>query len=169
MHNEPLLHETLPVMEADHLAFPDRFLLWSIRKWVIGHKGVPQALAMLESAFSRTGMPCGAFRLDALMQAVTAGAARRIAVHAPCCSQVSQDEILLLDAIALAQTDTKVDVAFLLQQFLTPAGARIAEQLLRELACALEEAGMRLTLRTRRVPRTGYSVLASVPVGATVH
>jgi hypothetical protein len=136
-------HDTIAAL--DTLAFPDRLALWAVRKWVSGHKGAPVALAMLASAFERTGAPEAPARLDTLMRAVTAGAARRIAVHAPCCAAVGADERLLLDALALAQADPKVDGTLLLRRFLTPDGARAAAGPLHDLARGLLRGGLRLT------------------------
>jgi hypothetical protein len=167
MNNDLPIHDTVQTFDSETRGFADQFALWSMRKWVMGHKGSPTALALLESAFARTSTSHAVTHLDGLMRAITAGASRRIAVHAPCCTAISTDE-QLLDAIALAQTEVKVDVAFLLRRFLTPAGARAAAAPLKALAASLREAGLRLTVRSATYPLAA-ATLEAVPASTMVH
>jgi hypothetical protein len=169
MDNEPQTNPTSQTFDAETRGFADQFVLWSMRKWVMGHKGSPTALALLESAYARTSADGAVVHLDALMRAITAGASRRIAVHAPCCTAVSTDELLLIDAIALAQAGIKVDVAFLLRRFLTAAGARAASMPLKSLALALRDSGLRLTVRSGTYPLASAGPLDSVGTSAAVH
>jgi hypothetical protein len=162
---EPIVH----VFDTDTHGFADQFVLWSVRKWVMGHKGSPTALALLESAYARTSADGAAAHLDALMRAITTGAARRISVHAPCCAAVSTDELLLIDAVALAQTEVKVDVVFLLRRFLTPAGARAASAPLKALAASLRDSGLRLTVRSGTYPLAGARPLESIATSTALH
>ena len=162
---EPITH----VFDTETHGFADQFVLWSVRKWVIGHKGSPTALALLENAYARTSADGAVVHLDALMRAITKGAARRIAVHAPCCAAVSTDELLLIDAVALAQAEVKVDVAFLLRRFLTTAGARAASAPLKALAASLRDSGLRLTVRSGTYPLAGTTSLESVATSTALH
>ncbi|MEN3974122.1 hypothetical protein [Emcibacter sp. SYSU 3D8] len=162
---EPITH----VFDTETHTFADQLVLWSVRKWVMGHKGSPSALALLENAYARTSTDSAVAHLDLLMRAITAGAARRIAVHAPCCAAVSTDELLLIDAIALAQAERKVDVAFLLRRFLTPEGARAASAPLRALAAALQHGGLRLTVRSGNGPLGHAAPLESVVASAALN
>lgn len=125
-------------------------------------------LTLLESAYARTSADGAVEHLDGLMRAITTGAARRIAVHAPCCTAISTDELLLIDAVALAQAEVKVDVAFLLRRFLTPAGARAASGPLRAFARSLRESGLRLTVRSGTYPLATVP-LESVATSAAIH
>jgi hypothetical protein len=168
MTDQPLAAPTTHVFDAETRGFADQFVLWSMRKWVMGHKGSPGALSLLESAFARTSAEGAAGHLDALMRAITTGAARRIAVHAPCCAATSTDELLLLDAVALAQIEMKVDVAFLLRRFLTPAGARSASAPLKALAAALLGSGLKLTVRSGTYPLAA-APLESVAASGMLH
>lgn len=168
MNDDLPIHDTVQTFDSETRGFADQFALWSMRKWVMGHKGSPTALALLESAFARTSTSQAVMHLDGLMRAITAGASRRIAVHAPCCTAISTDELLLLDAIALAQTEVKVDVAFLLRRFLTPAGARAAGAPLKALAAGLREAGLRLTVRSATYPLAA-ATLEAVPASTMMH
>ncbi len=169
MNPETAAEPVTSIFDTETHGFTDQFVLWSVRKWVMGHKGSPTALALLESAYARTAAGGAAAHLDALMRAITAGAARRIAVHAPCCAAVSTDELLLVDAVALAQAGAKVDVAFLLRRFLTPAGARAASAPLRALAASLRDGGLRLTVRSGTFPPAGTPPLESVATSAAPH
>ena len=169
MNNEPQTNPTSQIFDAETRGFADQFALWSMRKWVMGHRGSPTALALLESAYARTSADGAVVHLDGLMRAITAGASRRIAVHAPCCTAVSNDELLLIDAIALAQAEMKVDVAFLLRRFLTAAGARAASAPLKSLALALRDSGLRLTVRSGTYPLADAFALESVATSAAVH
>ncbi|MGE0667600.1 MAG: hypothetical protein AB7O49_13670 [Sphingomonadales bacterium] len=168
MNNDTLPTSATQIFDSETHGFADQLTLWSMRKWVMGHKGSPTALALLEGAFARTSADGAVAHLDALMRAITTGAARRIAVHAPCCAAVSTDELLLLDAVALAQTEAKVDVAFLLRRFLTPAGARAASVSLRGLATVLRDGGLRLTVRSGTYPLAA-APLAAVAASTALH
>lgn len=169
MNNDTHLSPATHVFDTETHGFADQFVLWSVRKWVMGHKGSPTALALLESAYARTSADGAVTHLNALMLAITTGAARRVAVHAPCCAAISTDELLLIDAVALAQAEVKVDVAFLLRRFLTPAGARAASTPLKALAAALQGSGLRLTVRSGTYPLAGAVPLESVATSAAIH
>ncbi len=169
MNHETNAEPTTRIFDTETHGFADQFVLWSVRKWVMGHKGSPTALALLESAYARTSAGGAFAHLDALMRAITSGAARRIAVHAPCCAAVSTDELLLIDAVALAQAEVKVDVAFLHRRFLTPAGTRAASAPLKALAAALRDSGLRLTVRSGTYPLPGAVPLESIAISTAVH
>lgn len=162
MDTDTLTSPAIQTLDAETLGFADQFALWAMRKWVMGHKGSPTALSLLEAALARTSAEGALIHLDSLMRAITVGAARRIAVHAPCCAETSTDELSLLDALALAQCDPKVDVALLLRRFLTPAGAREASAPLQALARSLGDSGLRLTVGSRAHPiaASGLSVVS---------
>ncbi len=166
MDNDTLSSPASQTFDAETRGFADQFALWAMRKWVMGHKGSPTALSLLEAAFGRTIAEGALIHLDGLMRAITCGAARRIAVHAPCCASTSMDELLLLDALALAQSEAKVDVAFLLRRFLTPAGARAASAPLQALARSLGDSGLRLTVRSGTYP---LAVSGLAPVSVAIH
>lgn len=169
MNNDMQTNPESQTFDTETRSFADQFALWSMRKWVMGHKGSPTALALLDSAYARTSADGAALHLDGLMRAITAGASRRIAVHAPCCTAVSTDELLVIDAIALAQADMKVDVALLLRRFLTAAGARAASAPLKLYALALRDSGLRLTVRSGTYPLAGAPALESVATSAAIH
>ncbi|MBI1179667.1 MAG: hypothetical protein GC201_03860 [Alphaproteobacteria bacterium] len=169
MQHHPAAGHPFPTADAAGLAFPDRFVLWSVRKWVLGHKSEPRALAMLEEAYARTVSRDGMGLLDALMAALTAGASRRIAVHAPCCGPVSGDEMALLGTLALAQSHAALDLAAPLEAFLTPAGARRAAAPARALAEALAASGFRLSGIRSACPVSDPDAWTAATADATIH
>ena len=150
-------------------AFAHKFMVWALRKWVAGHKGVPGAHEMLRHSFPKTGARDGFAALDALMQAIAAGAQRHIAIHAPCCSARSNDEEAIVEALAAAQLDEKVEVGVLLAGMLTPTGMRAVEAPLRTLARTLKDTG--LTLPSNRIwtPPAHIPPLSAVPTSTAVH
>ena len=150
-------------------AFAHKFMVWALRKWVAGHKGVPGAHEMLRHSFPKTGARDGFAALDAVMRSIAAGAQRHIAIHAPCCSARSDDEQAIVEALAAAQLDEKVEVGFLLAGLLTPAGTRAVEAPLRALARTLKDTGLTLPSNRSWSPPAHMPPLSTVPISTAVH
>lgn len=149
--------------------FADKFTLWAVRKWVIGHQGQPGAHTMLRHSFPKAGTRDGFAALDGLMRSIAAGAQRHITIHAPCCSARSDDEQAIIDALAAAQLDDKVESGFLLAGMLTPTGMRAVETSLRTLARTLKDAGLTLPHSRSWTPPTHHAPLSAVPTSTAIH
>ena len=89
MNSETTAAPITHVFDTGTRGFADQVVLWSVRKWVVGHKGSPTALTLLENAYARTSADGAVAHLDAMMRAITSVASRRIAVHA--CERVDLD------------------------------------------------------------------------------
>ncbi len=88
---------------APPLTRAETLVLWAMRAWVAGHRhGIP-VLANLRTAFRNEGAPAAAEAVDDLMGFIANGAGRTIQVNCPRCRQVTEDERLLLDVVALHQ------------------------------------------------------------------
>src|SRR5687768_3262161 len=104
---------------APPLTRAETLVLWALRAWVAGHRhGIP-VLANLRTAFRNEGAPAAAEAVDDLMGFIANGAGRTIQVNCPRCRQVTEDERLLLDVVALHQQGETLWVPFLARAILT--------------------------------------------------
>jgi len=146
----------------------ETLLLWAIRAWVAGHRhGIP-VIANLRTAFRNEGVPAAAEAVDELMRFIGAGAGRSIEVNCPRCRQVTRDERLLLDIVALHQQGEALWAPFLARAILSPAAARLCGPPFAALAGALRDGGMLLPPVAGQVPPPDVAAHA-VPAGATIH
>jgi hypothetical protein len=83
-------------------------------------------------------------RLFAIVAAVPR---RPLQIHAPPCAALGADEGRFLQMISLMQRQRHGDVAFLLGDWLPPAGVRLAMPALEDLALALARADLVVPLR----------------------
>ena len=133
------LDET-PEPETD----PSRILLWMIRKWVAAHKGSDRARETLAYAMAEADAPRLKATLDTVMETLTRHAARRITVVGSCSPIISGDEQLLLDAVALAQAESKVETGLILSPMLRRSGVLAIGSAVAALAHQLVLDGVRL-------------------------
>jgi hypothetical protein len=128
--------------DRNDLSFPDQFLLWAIRLWVVGYHHQRPATTVLDRAFDFLGAPGAAALLNRAMMAVGAAGRHQIDIRPPCYRELSADERRLLEILGLAQ-QTGVDAyRFLLLSLIKPHERQPSEGLLRALARELLEAGI---------------------------
>lgn len=122
----------------------ETLVLWAIRAWVAGHRHDIPVMPNLRTGFRDEGAPAAAEAVDDLMGFIGRGAGRTIRVNCPRCRQVTADERLLLDMIALHQQGETLWAPFLVRAILTPAAARLCGPLFAALAEALRDGDIRL-------------------------
>ena len=153
---------------ASPLTRAETLVLWAIRAWVAGHRhGIP-VLANLRTAFRNEGAPAAAEAVDDLMGFIANGAGRTIAVNCPRCRQVTEDERLLLDVVALHQQGETLWVPFLARAILTPAATRMCGPIFAAVADALQDGDIVLPPVAGQVPPPEAAAHV-VPAGATIH
>lgn len=152
---------------AQVLTRAETLVLWAIRAWVAGHRhGIP-VLANLRTAFRNEGAPAAAEAVDDLMGFIANGAGRTIQVNCPRCRQVTEDERLLLDVVALHQQGETIWVPFLARAILTPAATRLCGPIFAAVADALQDGGIGLPPVAGQVPPEAAA--HAVPAGTTFH
>jgi len=153
---------------APPLTRAETLVLWAMRAWVAGHRhGIP-VLANLRTAFRNEGAPAAAEAVDDLMGFIANGAGRTIQVNCPRCRQVTEDERLLLDVVALHQQGETLWVPFLARAILTPAAARMCGPIFAAVADALQDGSIVLPPVAGQVPPPEAAAHV-VPAGATIH
>lgn len=99
-------------------------LLWAIRAWVIGHNRNIDTGGRIGRMFGNLRAPEAVLRLDAFMDALRLGARRQLAIGCVCQPEISADEALLLDILALLQEACEDEAAILLGRLV--AGETVA-------------------------------------------
>jgi hypothetical protein len=129
-------------------------LLIAVRWWFADHRGGADPLPRLCQALDIAGAHDAAFSIDRLMAIVRRSARRPIAIHAPRCPGLSNDEKHLLHAASLAQCGEALRAEKALRTALLSAqGAEFALGPLQGLGELFAEA--RLRFRRRSPPAAG--------------
>ena len=101
-------------------------LLWVMRVWVIGHLRQQDVSARIGAALREIGADQAQPYLDGLMVALSRGARRPLEILCLCRTEVTADERLLLDSVALIQQDEAVEALDSLCTLLTDPAAAAA-------------------------------------------
>ena len=100
--------------------------LWVIRVWVIGHLRQQDVSAHIGTALREIGADRSQPFLDGFMGALSRGARRPLEILCLCRTEVTADERLLLDSVALIQQDETVEALDQLCTLLTDPAAAAA-------------------------------------------
>lgn len=142
-----------PFARMSGLPITDRLVVLAIRAWVEAVRNDLPPSAAARAAFGAVGMADVASLVHALMTAVAYGARRSLDIARPCAARLTDDEGLLLDAIALGRATVSVDPALALRPLLTLAACRSARHLCAELAEVLAQSGGALDDRLEKLGR----------------
>ena len=146
---------------VDTLPEAERLVLWAVRTWVDGRRRDETADVPFAPAFIATGAADAAPLLHRLMVVMTCRARRPIRIAPPTLRQLMDDEMLILDAVALAQAGAPIDALLALRPILDDGGCRALRQLGPELGAALARGGLRLHRRLVRM--TARRTTAALP------
>lgn len=153
--------------DPDRLDLPEQFVLWAARQWVAVHNGQPGARARLAEGFACAYVDDARAPFERLMETMAAALRRAVDMRCPRCRALSADEALFLRIVAAAQHG-RADIARAgLCELLAPAGARLALDLVLDVADRLLLGGVRLPVRQPYLPVRAASFRH--PLTATVH
>ena len=125
------------------LSFGEQIFLWGIRIWVSGYKNDTNVQDTLRLAYTHAGVPKAYTELNALMEMITIAAFGVMDVRCPSCRKVSDDELLLMSAIAAWQHGSSpYDGDIYLGYWAKPSTLRILRPIARTLATVLREGGI---------------------------
>lgn len=147
--DEPTQSAALPPLEAA--------LLWSMRAWAIGLSRGLRTEAEIAALYGELGVPGAAFVLDRFMLALNRGAQRMIDVNCVCHPGLSQDELDLVDVLALQQEGRAEDATAVLRRLATPREAAQAAQAAAELVRMLNREGHWLPRASAALRRHGFA------------
>ncbi len=135
------------------LSRPERFLLWTMRAWVVGITEKIPVEDQIQDAFNRVGAPDATGQLFALMWILSHGASRMLNVDCVCAPRVSADERALLDILALVQCGRSFEALVMLRSMVSRETAVAAADSAAEIMRALAAAGFALPVRNLETAR----------------
>ena len=125
------------------LSFGEQIFLWGIRLWVSGYKNDINVQDTLRLAYTHAGVPEAHTELNTLMEMITIAAFGVMDVRCPSCIKVSDDELLVMSAIAAWQHGLSLyDGDIYLECWAKPATLRILRPTARKLATILKQGGV---------------------------
>lgn len=142
-----------PMARVNCLPINDRLVALAIRAWVEAARNALPPSAAARAAFEAVGMADVASLIHAFMTAVAYGARRELDIPRPCAGRLTDDENLLLDAIALGRAPGGVDPGLALRPLLSAAACRSVGAICAELAETLAHCGSALDERIRKMGR----------------
>lgn len=139
-------------------ATAETLLLSSIRAWTLGRGHPASAEAAIHALFARHGCTDAAALLGGFLWAVSHGARRPLVLNCLCQAEISEDERLLLDVLALHAAGCSLGALLHLRTVLRPLAALAANDSAARLAHVLATAGLQPSgapLRWQSVATTG--------------
>jgi len=132
-------------IERDGLGFPEQFVLWCWRVWVLGLYRGRCAVPVVERACTELGAAGAGSVVHRMMTALGDGARRPIDIRPPCYPTLSADEQRLLGAVRYLQDGDGVRPLFLLSPLVTADRRGAVLALVADLSRRLLSAGVDLT------------------------
>jgi len=132
----------IPAEFAD-LPFGEKLLLWAIRLWATDAREATNEQKTLRRGFNLAGVPDAYLALDGYLSLIAATATVQIDVRCSKCTEISNDEHLLLGVIAAWQQGHGKDHGTaLLGTWLPQAAIRISQDPASKLASVLKRSGL---------------------------
>ncbi len=144
--------DDLPLLEAA--------MLWAMRAWALGHADPTRADVAgrrLAGLFNSLHAPAGVAALDEFMRALCHGASRTLEVNCVCNDEVSADEHLLLDVLALESAHREADATGLLGRLVDRRWAAIGSDRAGRLMTVVTAAGHAMPRTEDAVRRHGLN------------
>ena len=131
-------------LDFDDLRFPQQFVLWASRQWVVT-AALPQwRERLLLGGYARLGIPAAATAMSQLLTALTNGEHDRLTLLRPCRTWVSDDERAYLEILAALQGGLNGTATERLGYWCAPDRLRQALSAGRKMTALLSEAGLLL-------------------------
>ena len=148
--------------ENPHAALPfmEQYVLWGIRLWFTGLRTEFDMVHKIHEGFSRRGAPNAAKSLDRLMTTLTADLQCQFIVNVGNLNDVSEDEDLILNALAQCQAGNSEVIKFWLADLVPASLLSLTTTLFEEFSVDLIEG--RLFVNQDRI-RTSYHRRSSSP------
>ena len=122
--------------------------LWTIRTWVWASTGRSPSAQSFDAGLEEAGCPDVSNAFATFLEIVGTTASEKVAVHAPTCPTISDDEKRLLHALAALQCGHTLEAFDVLTHLLPGAAVRIALSHAESAAMGLARAGLLLPDRT---------------------
>ena len=142
------------------LPFTEQYVLWGLRLWALGNGTGSNMASKIHEGFLRGGAPHAARSLIRIMNMIASSGYRPPQMHCGCLETVSDDENLILNAIAQCQIGNSEILRFWLDDLVPPAITCLLLPLLEEFANDLMEGGIFMS-RERSCAGADLMVFAS--------
>lgn len=136
-----------PASEFSELRFIEQLSLWSLRYWADCHKNESSPYEQLKQAYTLAKVKDAMPAFDGFMSVLVVGLYRQMDVRCLKCGGISDDEKLVLSALALEQRTESQECQNLIGRLLAPSAARIGYNMLAAWAGSLAKANHNLPLR----------------------
>ena len=155
------------------LTTAEALLVWGVRHWVSCLKGGTDPIPLMTAGFGSGGVVAAVRPLEAILVITLDAATAPRDVRCTHCATVGDGERDLLAAVALEQGGRPGEAMGKLREWLPPASARLAKELVAEIARALQDRGLRVPMRPDyRSWRAGGKhpdIRVAVPASLSVH
>jgi len=150
----------MSAVAIDDLRFPQQFVLWASRQWVVSQPLPHWRDQLLLGGFSRLGIPAAALELDQLLAALIDGSHYQPMFLRPCRQWLSEDEHAYLEILCALQRGLNGTATERLGHWCPPTSLRLALTAGKRMTTLLSEAGLELGAAARqiRLPREPTSV-----------
>lgn len=140
--------EQTPYLMSD-LSTGAQLFIWSIRKWLQTRRFPEKFAGQIQGAHERIRVPEAAEAIEECMALLATGALRPVLIECPCKTQLSCDELTLLNVCRALQSAHEQVAAKLITRLLRGRLGRIYCRSARDYGVALSRAGLDLTRITK--------------------
>ena len=155
------------------LSTAEALLVWGIRHWVSCLKARTDPIPLMRAGFGSGGVADVVRPLEAILVVTLDAATSPRDVRCSHCATVGDGERDLLSAVAFEQARRPVDTISKLREWLPPASARLAKELIAEIATIMQCHQLRVPLRREydagRFGGKHHDIRAAVPASLSVH
>ena len=152
--------KTFQIKRHADLPFTEQYVLWGLRLWALGNDTGSNMASKIHEGFLRGGAPHAARSLIRIMNMIASSGYRPFQLHCRCLETVSDDENLILNAIAQCQIGNSEILRFWLDDLVPPAISSLLLPLFEEFANDLMEGGIFMS-RERSCAGADLMVFAS--------
>lgn len=155
------------------LSTAEALLVWGMRHWVSCLKARTDPIPLMTTGFGSGGVAAAVRPLEAILVITLDAATTARDVRCVHCATVGDGELDLLAAVAFEQARRPAEAHAKLREWLPPTSARLAKDLVAEIARAFQIRG--LTVPLRREYGAGShgwkhpDIRAAVPASHAVH
>lgn len=164
--------------EADELPVhslttAEALLVWGVRHWVSCLKAGTDPTPLMKAGFGSGGVSAAVRPLEAVMVIILEAATSPRDVRCSHCATVGDGERDILAAVAFEQAGRTAETLGKLREWLPPASARLAKEVIAEIARTLQNYNLVVPLRREygawREGGSSRHIRVAVPASLSVH
>ncbi|RED48003.1 hypothetical protein [Aestuariispira insulae] len=129
------------------MTFSEQLCLWSVRFWADFFRRGKHPQQLLRDAYKLAGAPRAMADMDGFMSVLVSGLQAPIDIRCVHCPGISEEEFLIMEALALCQRDQIGLAETALESLIQPAALRIAMPMIQSWSDAMKQAGHAVPFR----------------------